>query len=99
MILYNRFLLTLTLFFAATTVGLAFAADASLDLYVSLYLIEFLLLSLFFMYINPRAQRVLSTLGIVLLPWFFLVAAYEGLRAIALRASAGQLEALKAFFQ
>jgi len=71
--IYNRFILLLTLCFTMTTVVLSLGGERRLDLYFSLYLIEYLVLSLLFVSLNPKARKVVDILGYILFPGFVAI--------------------------
>lgn len=71
--IYNRFILLLTLCFTLTTVILSLGNERRLDLYFSLYLIEYLVLSLLFVSLNPKARRVVDIMGYILFPGFIAI--------------------------
>jgi hypothetical protein len=74
---YDRYLATLALLFTATTVLLAAYSQQELDLYFSLYLIEYLAATLVFDYLHPRAHRLLSFLGYFLFAGFMVIVAMK----------------------
>ncbi|MDP2948055.1 MAG: hypothetical protein Q8P22_00765 [Chloroflexota bacterium] len=75
MTLYNRYVATLAVLFTSTTVVLAVYNQQRLDLYFSLYLIEYLASTLLFVYLKPRARRLLNMMGYVLFGGFTVVVA------------------------
>jgi uncharacterized membrane protein YhdT len=74
---YDRYLATLALLFAVTTVLLAAYSQHKLDLYFSLYLIEYLAATLVFAYLHPRAHRLLGFLGYFLFAGFMVIVAMK----------------------
>jgi hypothetical protein len=74
---YNRYLATLALLFTTTTVLLAVYRQHKLDLYFSLYLIEYLAATLVFVYLHPRARRLLGFLGYFLFAGFMVIVALK----------------------
>jgi uncharacterized membrane protein YhdT len=77
MSVYDRYLATLALLFTATTVLLAAYSQHPLDLYFSLYLIEYLAVTLVFAYLHPEARRLLSFLGYFLFAGFVVIVAMK----------------------
>lgn len=67
---YDRYLVTLALLFSGTTVLLATYNQQQIDLYFSLYLIEYLATTLVFAYVHPRARRLLNFMGYILFVGF-----------------------------
>ena len=70
---FNRYLLTLTLLLLLTTVALAATGEDRLGLYYSLYIIECLVVTLFFAHLNPVARRGLNVICFGLFLGFGLV--------------------------
>ena len=75
MTLYNRYLATLAVFFTGTTVVLAAYNQQRVDLYFTLYLIEYLASTLLFVYLRPRARRLLNMMGYILFAGFIVIVA------------------------
>jgi len=73
MILYNRYLLTLAALFGVSTAILAGYHQEKLDAYFTLYVIEYLIVTLLFAYLHPRARRLLDALGYLLFGGFLVI--------------------------
>jgi hypothetical protein len=73
MVLYNRYLLTLAALFALSTAILAGYGQEKLDAYFTLFVIEYLVVTLLFAYLHPRARRLLDGLGYVLFGGFLVI--------------------------
>jgi hypothetical protein len=56
-----------------TTVSLSFYSANSLDLYVSLYIVEYFILTLLHSPFNLRAQKTINILGYVLFVVFIFI--------------------------
>jgi hypothetical protein len=80
---YNRYLATLALLFTATTVLLAAYSQHKLDLYFSLYLLEYLAATLIFAYLHPQAHRLLGFLGYFLSAGFMVIVAMKVFEILA----------------
>ncbi len=74
---YNRYLTTLAMLFTAATVLLAAYGQQALDLYFSIYLIEYLATTLLFAYLNPSARRLLNIMGFILFGGFLGIVAIK----------------------
>ena len=74
---YDRYLAHLALLFAVTTVLLAAYSQHKLDLYFSLYLIEYLAATLVFAHLHPRAHPLLGFLGYFLFAGFMVIVAMK----------------------
>ncbi len=73
MILYNRYLVTLAALFGVSTALLAAYRQEKLDAYFTLYVIEYLVVTLLFAYLHPRARRLLDALGYLLFGGFLVI--------------------------
>ncbi len=77
MILYNRYLLTLAALFALSTTLLAGYGQDRLDAYLTTYIIEYLIATLLFAYLHPKARRLLDAMGYVLFAGFLVIVAFK----------------------
>ena len=75
--IYNRYLTTLALLFTAATVLLASYGQQALDLYFSIYLIEYLAATLVFAYLSPGTRHLLNLLGLILFVGFLGIVAIK----------------------
>lgn len=73
MILLNRYLLTLATLFALSTALLAAYGQTKLDAYFTVYVLEYLITTLLFVYLDPRARRLLDIAGYVLFGGFLAI--------------------------
>ena len=65
-----------------TTVALSTYGPSSLDLYVSLYILEYLILTLLHSPFNPRAQKIIDVTGYVLFAIFLIIVALKVLEIV-----------------
>ncbi len=77
MILYNRYLLTIAALFALSTTILAGYGQDKLDAYFTVYVIEYLIVTLLFVYLDPKARRLLDVMGYVLFGGFAVIVALK----------------------
>jgi TctA family transporter len=75
--LCNRYFVTLAIVLTASTVILAAYDVQRLDAYFSLYVIAYLVITLLFAHIHPRARRLLDMLGYVLFAGFLGIVAFK----------------------
>ena len=75
--IYNRYILSLTLLFTLTTVMLSLSGQNQLDLYFSVYLIECLVLTSLFVYLNPKAMKRVNAIWYVLFGGFIVIVALK----------------------
>lgn len=71
---YNRYVITLLLVLGAANVLLAAVGQTGLDVYLVVSAIAYLVVSLLFVYLNPRARGLLGAIGFVLLAVVLVVA-------------------------
>lgn len=77
MTVYSRYLLTVAVVLPISTVVLAAYSVQQLDAYLSLYVLEYLVISVLFAYVHPRGKRVLDGVGIVLFMGFLAIVAVK----------------------
>ena len=75
--IYDRYLISLALAFGAINSILAFVGQEKLDVYFTINLIAYLVISLLFVYLNPRARKLLSAIGVVLFGGFLVIVALK----------------------
>ncbi len=73
MTLYNRYILIMALTFSITVLALAISAVADIGLCITIYVIESLILTELFIYLNPRAKSNLSRVNILLFALFLML--------------------------
>ncbi len=71
--IYNRYLLVLTVAFTLSTTLLAAYGLDKLGAYFTAYVMEYLVVTLLFVYLDPRARRLLDGLGYVLFGGFLII--------------------------
>lgn len=72
--IYNKYVLSLVIGLGITNLLLAMAGQKALDLYLVLNTIVYLIVSLLYAYLNPRARSLLTAMGFVLLGAFLAIA-------------------------
>lgn len=73
MTLFNRYLMTLAALFTLSTTLLAAYGQNKLDAYFTVYVIEYLVTTLLFVYLDRRARRLLDGIGYVLFAGFLAI--------------------------
>ncbi len=71
--IYNRYILAVALVLLLTTVLLIAVGQNSLDIYLTIYIIEALLITELFVYFNTKARRGLSYVSALLFGGFAIV--------------------------
>ena len=75
--IYNRYILYLAIATGVVNVALAFAGQEDLGVYFALNAIAYLVITLLYVYLNPRARRALDTIGYMLFSGFLVIVAIE----------------------
>ncbi len=71
--IYNKYVVSLVLVSALINTLLAFFNQNDLELYFVINIIAYLLVTLLYVYLNPRARRALNTVGAVLFAGFMVM--------------------------
>jgi len=74
---YNKLLLALTLAFGIINSFLAFWGLDDLSVYFIAYAIAYLIITLIFVYLNPRARSALNALSIIIFAGFMVIVAVK----------------------
>ena len=77
MTIYNRYILIMALIFSVTSVIFAIADVSDLVLCLTIYVIESLVITELFIYLNPKARRNLNRVNVVLFGLFLVLVAVE----------------------
>lgn len=77
MTLYNRYIFIMALILSITTLVFGIVAVSSLELCLTIYVIESLILTELFIYLNPKAKRNLSRVNIILFGLFLMLVALK----------------------
>ena len=73
----ERYIISLTLAYMLTTVTFSMYGQSGLDLYVSLYILEYFILTLLHSPFNPRAQKIIDITGYALFVVFMIIVAVK----------------------
>ena len=75
--IYNRYILCLAIATGVLSAALAFAGQEDLGLYFAVDVIAYLVITLLYVYLNPRARRALDIIGYILFSGFLVVVSIE----------------------
>ena len=75
--IYNKYIVSLVLASGFINASLAFLGQNDLGIYFTVNVIAYLVITLFYAYLNPRARRALNTVGIVLFAGFMGIVALK----------------------
>ena len=74
---YNKYILSLALSACLINTILAFSGQDDLALYFITNIVVYLVITLLYAYLNPRARRALNTIGVVSFGGFMVVVALK----------------------
>lgn len=83
MTLYNRYVLTVAPFLLLTTIIMIATGQTSLDIYFTVYVIEALVITELYVYINNKARRGLAYVSTILFGGFIIVLCLQIVRILA----------------
>jgi hypothetical protein len=78
----ERYITSLTLAYMLTTAALSTYGQSGLDLYVSVYILEYFILTLLHSPFNPKAQKIIDITGYVLFVIFMIIVALKVLEIL-----------------
>ena len=85
MSVYNKYIVALVLAAAVVNCLLASFGQSDITLYFTLNVIAFLMITLLFVYLNPRARAALNTIGIVFFAAFMVVVTMRVVEILSVR--------------
>ncbi len=71
--IYNKYIVSLALAACLVNTLLAFLGQDDLGVYFTINIIVYLVITLLYVYFNPRAKRVLNTISVVLFAGFMVI--------------------------
>ncbi len=77
--IYNKYILVLALSACLINVILAFAGQDDLAIYFITNIVAYLVITLLYAFLNPRARRALNTIGAVSFGGFIVVIALKAI--------------------
>ena len=79
---YNKYVLTLAISSGVVNSLLAFLGQGDLEFYFIASTTVYLAVTLLYVYLNPRARKALSTIGIVLFGGFIVTVALKAMEIV-----------------
>lgn len=80
---FNRYILFLVLAAFAVNTTIAFTSPNDLSVYFAVNVITFLVITVLHAYLNPRARRSLSAIGIVLFGGFLVIVILKAMEVLS----------------
>ena len=71
--IYNKYVVSLTVVTCLITTILAFLGEQDITVYFTVSVIAYLVITLLYVYFNPRARRALNTIGVVFFAGFLVI--------------------------
>ena len=71
--IYNKYVVSLVLASGLINTLLAFFGQNDLTIYFTVNIIAYLVITMIYVYLNPRARRALNTVGVVLFGGFMVI--------------------------
>jgi len=75
--IYNRYIIFLALVFCLINTLLAFFGQNDFEIYVTINLFAYLVITLLYVYLNPRARRALNTVVGVFFAGFVVIVTFK----------------------
>ena len=75
--IYNKYILSLAIALLSTDILLSLSGQNDLFIYFTVNLVTYLVITLLYVYFNPRARRALQFITAVLLSGFIVIAILE----------------------
>ena len=75
--IHNKYIISLALAFSLINTLLAFAGQNNLEIYFTINIIAYLVITLLYVYLNPRARQALNTVVAVLFAGFMVIVALK----------------------
>jgi len=83
--IYNKYIISLVLASCFINILLAFYGQNDLVVYFVINVLAYLAVTLLYAYLNPRARRVLNTIGIVFFAGFMVTVAIKVVEILSSR--------------
>jgi hypothetical protein len=80
--IYNSYILIVAVLLLLTTVILVALGQNSLDIYYTVYIIEALIVTELYVYLNAKARRGLTTVSIILFGGFLVIVSLQVIKII-----------------
>ena len=81
--IYNRYVVSLAITACAINTVLAFLGEDDIGVYFVVNAIAYLIITLLYAHLNPRAKRALNPVGAVLFGGFIVIAALKAVEFIS----------------
>jgi len=83
--IYNKYVISLVLASCLINILLAFFGQNDLGVYLTINIIAYLVITVLYVYLNPRARRALNSVGVVLFGGVMVVVALKVMEIMSSR--------------
>ena len=81
--IYNKYVVSLALASCLINTLLAFFGQNDLAIYFIINILAYLIITLLYVYLNPRARRALNTVGSVLFAGFMVIVVFKVMEIVS----------------
>ena len=81
--IFNKYIISLALTSCLINIILAFSGQNNLEIYFIINILAHLIITLLYVYLNPRARKALNTIGIVLFAGFMVIVSLKVIEIIS----------------
>jgi hypothetical protein len=78
----DRYIFSLTLTYSFTTFFISFFSGSTLDVYISVYTVEYFIITLLHSQFNSQSKKIMNSTGYVLFSIFILIIAFKVIEII-----------------
>ena len=71
--IYNKYIVSLVIASCSINILLAFLGQNSLEIYFIINVITYLVITLLYAHLNPRARKALNSIGVILFAGFIVI--------------------------
>ncbi len=81
--IYNKYIVTLIIASGLVNAFLALASQKDITVYLTGSTIAYLVVTLLYVYLNPRAKKALNTIGVVLFAGFIVIVSLKVIEIVS----------------
>lgn len=81
--IYNQYIITIVVAAGLINTLLAFLGQNNLEVYFTVNIIAYFIITLLYVYLNPRARRALNTISAVLFAGFMVIVVLNAVEIIS----------------
>lgn len=81
--IYNKYVVFLAVVTCLINTILAFMGEKDIAVYFTVNVIAYLVITLLYVYFNPRARKILNTVGVVFFAGFLVIVTLKAVEALS----------------